>query len=76
MAFQDVLGAYAAVRQPRAQKVWDGSKRVANIFQGRVEYEGIKAEELRYWWDYVWNHGVNEDVEKATALLADKGIFQ
>ena len=34
------------MRQPRAQRVWEGSKRVADIYEGRGEHAGIRADEL------------------------------
>ena len=72
---QAVLRAYAAVRQPRAQRVWEGSKRVADIYEGRVEYEGINGNELHALWGYVWDHGVDDDVQKAVERLVADGVF-
>ena len=70
------MRAYATIRQPRAQKVWEESKRIADIYEERVEYEGIKGEEVHALWDYVWKHESDEDVRKAKELLVTEGVFR
>ena len=45
------------------------------MFEGRVEYEGVDGKELHGLWDYVWNHGLDEDLDKANEILTAGGVF-
>ncbi|KIP03927.1 hypothetical protein PHLGIDRAFT_495217 [Phlebiopsis gigantea 11061_1 CR5-6] len=71
---ESVLRAYATVRQPRAQKVWEESKRVADIYEER--YDSINGEELHALWDYVWKYKLDDDVQRVRQLLVTEGIFE
>lgn len=73
---QAVLRAYATVRQPRAQRVWEGSRRAGDIYDSRAEYEGIRQEELQAVWNYVWNHPLDADYDGAVEALVAQGVFQ
>ena len=71
---QDVLKAYAAVRQPRAHRVWEGSRRAGDIYEFRAGGR-IDVAELRGLSGYVWDHAVDADVEAAQELLVREGVF-
>ena len=72
---QDVLRAYASVRQPRAQKVWESSRRAGDIYDSRAGYEGIRLEELQTFWHSVWYYPLNEGFEAAESILVKEGVF-
>ena len=65
---------YAAVRQPRAHRVWEGSRRAGDIYEFRAG-EHIDVEELRGLSGYVWDHPVDADVEAAEEMLVREGVF-
>jgi salicylate hydroxylase len=70
-----VLRVYARVRQPRAQRVWEYSKRAGEIYDGRAGYEGIKLEEMQSFWDYVWDRPLDADLNEAEDALVGSGAF-
>ncbi|EKM53768.1 uncharacterized protein PHACADRAFT_260263 [Phanerochaete carnosa HHB-10118-sp] len=69
----EVLRVYAAVRQPRARKIWEGSRRAGDMLDGRTH--GIHVDELRDMWNYVWNQPLNLEFDTATCMLQEKGTF-
>ena len=73
---QAVLRAYAAVRQPRAHRVWEYSRRAGEIWDSRDGREGIPIEEVRAMWDYIWYHPVDADFEAAEDALFKEGVFK
>ena len=72
---QEVLHAYASVREPRAHMVWEGSRRAGDIWDCRAGYDGIKAEEVRSLWDPVWHHPVDADLRAAEDVLVKEQVF-
>lgn len=72
-SFQEVLRVYAAVRQPRAQKIWEGSRRTGDMLEGKAH--GIQVAELQDMWNFVWNQPQDFEFRKATAILQKEGFF-
>ncbi|EKM61811.1 uncharacterized protein PHACADRAFT_248683 [Phanerochaete carnosa HHB-10118-sp] len=73
---EEVLKAYATIRQPRAQRVWEGSRRAGDIYDLRASGEGMLFEELLPMMTYVWSYPLNEAFEEAAASLTSKGTFK
>lgn len=71
-----VLRAYASVRQPRAHQVWENSKRAGDIWDSRAGYYGIRVEEVRSLWGYIWHHPVDADLHTAEEILITQGVFE
>ena len=66
---------YASVRQPRAQKVWDSSKRAGDIYEGRAGEDPNRFAEVEALEKYIWNRPVNADLKDAEELLVKQGVF-
>ena len=60
---------YASIRESRAQRVWEGSRRAGDIYEGRAGYDGIGLDELQALWDYVWNQPLDADLDCAVNVL-------
>lgn len=73
---QNILQVYAAVRQPRGQKVWEGSRRVGDMYEGRAGYDGIRFEELQSIMSDVWDYPLDAGFEVANDMLVKEGIFK
>ena len=75
---QAVLRAYDEVRRPRAQRVWEGSVYAGCIYEGYGKSqpfpEGLQ-EDLPGLWDFVWQHGLEDDLRAAEQILSDSGVF-
>lgn len=75
---QAVLRAYDEVRRPRAQRVWEGSVYAGSIFEGYGKSqpfpEGLR-EDLPGLWDFIWYHGLEDDLHAAEQILEDAGVF-
>ncbi|EKM61815.1 uncharacterized protein PHACADRAFT_191006 [Phanerochaete carnosa HHB-10118-sp] len=69
----EVLRVYAAVRQPRTQKIWEGSRRAGDMLDGRTHE--IHIDELRDMWDYAWNQPLDLDIDTATRMLQENGAY-
>ena len=70
---------YSQLRQLRAQSVWDGSVRAADIYEGYGEHgrsnEG-KVQDLTGLWSFVWHHNADDDYSEAIKVLQERGIFK
>ncbi|GJE99504.1 FAD/NAD(P)-binding domain-containing protein [Phanerochaete sordida] len=73
---EEVLKAYATVRQPRAQRVWEGSRKAGDIFDLREGREGASFAQMRDLWTYVWSYPLDQALEEAVASLTTTGIFE
>ncbi|KAJ7118762.1 salicylate hydroxylase [Mycena epipterygia] len=75
---EDVLKAYDAVRQPRANMVLERSFRAGVIYEGygKPGY-GLSDMEghLAGIWEPIWRHDLDVDVASAIASLKDRGSF-
>ncbi|KAI0756243.1 FAD/NAD(P)-binding domain-containing protein [Daedaleopsis nitida] len=73
-----VLGAYSTIRQPRAQMVWEGSRRCGRVYdlQGPSgpTLEGIRKD-LDNIFDPVWHHDMESDIARAVGALQENGTF-
>ncbi|KAJ3557014.1 hypothetical protein NM688_g1702 [Phlebia brevispora] len=81
---EDVLRAYNSVRRPRAQQVWEGSRRGGDIYEladqgNRVEVEEVRKQLIGLA-DFVWRHNIEDDVaaahEQLRSLAVDKTPVQ
>ncbi|KAI0697527.1 FAD/NAD-P-binding domain-containing protein [Cytidiella melzeri] len=63
---ESVLEVYDTVRRPRAQSVWEGSVRAAEIYEGHGKHgstnEG-RRQDLEGIWSFVWHHEPDEDFQ-------------
>ena len=73
---QDVLRTYAAVRQPRAYKVWEFSRRAGDIWDKRWGAESFPFEEVKDMWTWVWDYPLDQAFAEAIVLLTSNGIFK
>lgn len=72
----DVLKVYAAVRQPRAQRVWEGSRRAGDVFDLRAGADRVAFEHLMDLPTYVWRYPLNQALDESAALLTLQGVFK
>lgn len=75
---QAVLQAYSAVRQPRAQGVWDASYRAGSTYHLQGPHGATKeglCEDLKDMWKPVWHYDFDSDVNSAVDLLHRSGAF-
>ena len=75
---QDILKVYDEVRRPRAQHVWEESWKMGRLFDGygktQPSPEGIR-EDIPGLWDFVWGHGLEDDLHEAERILEARGVF-
>lgn len=75
---QAVLAAYSALRQPRAQMVWERSRRMGRIYDfhgpSGTTAEGIRKDVMDMY-DPVWHHDMEDDLAGAVNTLRDRGVF-
>lgn len=64
------------MRQPRAHQVWENSKRAGDIWDSRAGYYGIRVEEVRSLWGYVWHRPVDADLHASEEILVTQGVFE
>ncbi|OJT04462.1 Salicylate hydroxylase [Trametes pubescens] len=73
-----VLQAYSAVRQPRAQSVWDASYRAGSTYHLQGPHGATKeglCEDLKDMWKPVWHYDFLSDVNSAVDSLRRSGAF-
>ncbi|EIW63965.1 FAD/NAD-P-binding domain-containing protein [Trametes versicolor FP-101664 SS1] len=73
-----VLKAYSAVRQPRAQSVWDASYRAGSTYHLQGPHGATKeglCEDLKDMWKPVWHYDFDSDVDTAVDSLRQSGAF-
>ncbi len=78
MATQTVLQVYDEVRRPRSQNVWEQTLQAGDVYEGcgphGYSFEGLR-QDLTGIWDYVWGHGVEDDVRDAVRRLENLGVY-
>ncbi|KAI0673672.1 FAD/NAD-P-binding domain-containing protein [Trametes maxima] len=75
---ETVLQVYSDVRRPRAQAVWEGSRRAGRTYDGHglhgTDWDKV-PEDLDNQWRPVWRHDLDGDFDAAVALLRERGAF-
>ena len=65
------------MRRPRTQRVWDETYQVGSIVDGfgtnDLSSHGL-SKDLAGVWDYVWMHGVDDDLKEAEGRLQELGL--
>lgn len=60
-------------------RVWYNTFRTGNIYDGLGKSgptpEGLRKD-MEGTWDFVWEWGVNDDLEEAQLRLGDLGVFE
>ena len=73
-----MLKAYDAVRVPRASFVTQASKLAGDVYEGQGPSgstdEGVRKD-LDLQWAKIWYHSVDDEVNEATRILVDTGVF-
>lgn len=66
------------MRRPRTQRVWNETYHLGNIVDGfgpnGLSPEGL-SKDLAGVWDYLWGHGVDDDLHEAENKLQQPGTF-
>ncbi|KAH9920248.1 FAD/NAD-P-binding domain-containing protein [Epithele typhae] len=76
---EEVLQEYSRIRQPRAQMVWEGSRRSGRIYDlshpdGNT-YDDVRNN-LKDMYAPVWYHNMDDDVDEVVNELRKKGVFK
>ena len=74
-----MLQVYDEIRRPRAQSVWEGSRRQADYYECYGPHgptpDGIR-QDIEGTWGFVWDYPLNADMDKAVARLQDMGVYR
>ncbi|CDO70374.1 hypothetical protein BN946_scf184999.g14 [Trametes cinnabarina] len=75
----DVLQVYSQLRHPRAQMVWERSRRTGRIYAGHgphgQDWDRV-GEDMKDAYPPVWRHDLEGDVEVGVTLLRERGAYQ
>ncbi|KAI0780346.1 FAD/NAD-P-binding domain-containing protein [Trametes elegans] len=75
---EHVLEVYSQIRRPRAQMVWDGSRRAGRVYNGHgphgTDWDHISAD-IEGQWAPVWQYDFDKEFDTVLGLLRERGAY-